>query len=412
MINKQKLFNRNFVMVVIGQLISLFGNSILRFALALYVLDITGSATIFGTVTAFSVIPTIILSPFGGMIADRVNRRNIMVVLDFLTSFLVLGFGFSLSDKNAIPLIAVVLVLLSIIQACYTPSVNSSVPLLQDEKNLVKANSVVNQVTMLANLLGPILGGILYGFFGAIPIIYVSGVCFFLSAILEIFIYIPFEKLKQKESMVQTVKSDFKESIRFMSKEQPDILRTMLVMAFYNFFIVSIITIGMPYMIRTILQLSSELYGTAEGLMAGAGIVGGIISGLIANRLKTGKLYLLLVISGISLIPIGLVFLFDFNSMVCYFVITVCVMLLQLLITIFSIFVLSATQRKTPNHLLGKVTAYTMTLTMCAQPLGQSLYGLLFDTFSNSLYIVLIGTSVIAVMIGILARSVFFRLEK
>ena len=141
------------------------------------------------------------------MIADRVNRRNIMVVLDFLTSFLVLGFGFSLSDKNAVPLIAAVLVLLSIIQACYTPSVNSSVPLLQDEKNLVKANSVVNQVTMLANLLGPILGGILYGFFGAIPIIYVSGVCFFLSAILEIFIYIPFEKLKQKGSMVQTVKA-------------------------------------------------------------------------------------------------------------------------------------------------------------------------------------------------------------
>ena len=406
MINKQKLFNRNFVMVVIGQLISLFGNSILRFALALYVLDITGSATIFGAVTAFAVIPTIILSPFGGMIADRVNRRNIMVVLDFLTSFLVLGFGFILSDKNAVPLIATVLVLLSIIQACYTPSVNSSVPLLQEEKNLVKANSVVNQVTMLANLIGPILGGILYGFFGAIPIIYVSGICFFLSAILEVFIRIPFEKLKQQESMLQIVKSDFKESIKFMSKEQPDILHTMLVMAFYNFFIVSIITIGMPYMIRTILRLSSELYGTAEGLMAG------IISGLIANRLKTGKLYLLLVVSGISLIPIGLVFLFNFNSMICYFVITVCVMLLQLLITIFSIFVLSATQRKTPNHLLGKVTAYTMTLTMCAQPLGQSLYGLLFDTFSNSLYIVLIATSVIAVMIGILARSVFYRLEK
>lgn len=82
MVNKQKLFNRNFVMVVIGQLISLFGNSILRFALALYVLDITGSATIFGTVTAFAVIPTIMLSPFGGMIADRVNRRNIMVFQD------------------------------------------------------------------------------------------------------------------------------------------------------------------------------------------------------------------------------------------------------------------------------------------------------------------------------------------
>ena len=96
----QRLFNRNFTMVLIGQLISLFGNSILRFALSLYVLDITGSATIFGSITAIAIIPTIVLSPFGGLISDRVNRRNIMVVLDFTTSALVLGFGIFLTEKK------------------------------------------------------------------------------------------------------------------------------------------------------------------------------------------------------------------------------------------------------------------------------------------------------------------------
>ena len=185
----QRLFNRNFTMVLIGQLISLFGNSILRFALSLYVLDITGSATIFGSITAIAIIPTIVLSPFGGLISDRVNRRNIMVVLDFTTSALVLGFGIFLTEKNAISLIAIMLILLSIIQACYTPSVNSSVPLLETEENLIKANAVVNQATMLANLIGPVLGGVLYGFFGAMPIVWVSGICFFASAILEIFIH-------------------------------------------------------------------------------------------------------------------------------------------------------------------------------------------------------------------------------
>lgn len=77
----QKLFNRDFTLVAIGQLISLFGNAILRFALALYVLDATGSAAVFGTVTAIAVIPTILLSPFGGILSDRVNRRNIMAAL-------------------------------------------------------------------------------------------------------------------------------------------------------------------------------------------------------------------------------------------------------------------------------------------------------------------------------------------
>lgn len=85
---KQKLFQRDFTMVVIGQIISLFGNGILRFALPLYLLRETGSSSLFGIVTACSFIPMVIFSLFGGVVADRVNKRNIMVVLDFSTAFL------------------------------------------------------------------------------------------------------------------------------------------------------------------------------------------------------------------------------------------------------------------------------------------------------------------------------------
>ena len=237
----QKLFNRDFTLVAIGQLISLFGNAILRFALALYVLDATGSAAVFGTVTAIAVIPTILLSPFGGILSDRVNRRNIMVSLDFATAALALGLGLLLSEEHAVTLITAALLLLSVIQACYTPSVNSSVPLLQAEGNLVKANAVVSQVSMLANLIGPVLGGVLYGFFGAMPIILVSGVCFFLSAVLELFIHIPFQPLDAKTGILQIVKDDLRESIRFMTREQPDILRITLMIAVYSLFVVSTI---------------------------------------------------------------------------------------------------------------------------------------------------------------------------
>ena len=86
-------------------------------------------------------------------------------------------------------------------------------------------------------------------------------------------------------------------------------------------------------------------------------------------------------------------------------------MVLQLFITLFSIFVLSATQRKTPNHLLGKVTAYIMTMTMCAQPLGQAIYGILFDYFSNSLYLLLIITAIIAALIGVISKKVFLEFD-
>ena len=408
----QKLFNRDFTLVAIGQLISLFGNAILRFALALYVLDATGSAAVFGSVTAIAVIPTILLSPFGGILSDRVNRRNIMVSLDFATAALALGLSLLLSEENAVALITVTLLLLSVIQACYTPSVNSSVPLLQTEGNLVKANAVVSQVAMLANLIGPVLGGVLYGLFGAMPIILVSGVCFFLSAVLELFIHIPFQPLDAKTSILQIVKDDLRESIRFMTREQPDILRITLMIAVYSLFIVSTIMVGLPYMIRTVLGLSSQLYGAAEGLMAAAGIAGGIASGFLADRLKTSRLYWLLVLSGAALVPVGAAFLLDCGPMTCYIVITVCIMAMQLLIALFSIFMLSLAQSRTPSHLLGKMTAYIMTLTMCAQPVGQALYGVLFDRFAGSLYVPLIATALIAAAIGLASRGLFVRLEQ
>lgn len=408
----QKLFNRDFTLVAIGQLISLFGNAILRFALALYVLDATGSAAVFGSVTAIAVIPTILLSPFGGILSDRVNRRNIMVSLDFATAALALGLGLLLSEENAVALITAALLLLSVIQACYTPSVNSSVPLLQAEGNLVKANAVVSQVSMLANLIGPVLGGVLYGFFGAMPIILVSGVCFFLSAVLELFIHIPFQPLDAKTGILQIVKDDLRESIRFMTREQPDILRITLMIAVYSLFVVSTITVGLPYMIRTVLGLSSQLYGAAEGLMAAAGIAGGIASGFLAGRLKTSRLYWLLVLSGAALVPVGAAFLLDCGPMTCYIVITICIMAMQLLIALFSIFMLSLAQGRTPSHLLGKMTAYIMTLTMCAQPVGQALYGVLFDRFAGSLYLPLIATALIAAAIGLASRGLFARLEQ
>lgn len=88
---QRPLLSRDFVLLVAGQGISLFGNMMLRFAMSMWVLDETGSATIFASVLAISIVPTILLSPFGGVLADRVNRRTIMVALDAISAVLVLA---------------------------------------------------------------------------------------------------------------------------------------------------------------------------------------------------------------------------------------------------------------------------------------------------------------------------------
>ena len=101
---KSTLFKRDFTLVVIGQIISLFGNAILRFALPLYLLRETGSSALFGMVTACSFAPMVVLSMIGGVLADRVNKRNIMVGLDFCTAVLILIFYLSLGKLPTVPL--------------------------------------------------------------------------------------------------------------------------------------------------------------------------------------------------------------------------------------------------------------------------------------------------------------------
>lgn len=87
-----KLLNKNFTIMVVGQFISLFGNSLQRFALSLLILDMTGSAAIFSFIIALTFLPQIFIAPFGGAIADRINKQKIMVFLDSFSGLFLLFF--------------------------------------------------------------------------------------------------------------------------------------------------------------------------------------------------------------------------------------------------------------------------------------------------------------------------------
>ena len=104
---KEPLFTKNFTLLILGQLTSLFGNFILKLALSMYVLEVTGSAAVFAGILSAAAIPTILLSPFGGILADRADRRNIMVALDALTGVSVFCAAIFLSESNALAVISI-----------------------------------------------------------------------------------------------------------------------------------------------------------------------------------------------------------------------------------------------------------------------------------------------------------------
>ena len=288
-----KLFSKNFTLVVIGQIISLFGNAAIRFALPLYLLNMTGSSALFGTVTACAIIPSILLTPVGGIIADRVNKRNIMVALDFFTAFVILIFSVLMNAVNLVVLLTTVLMLLYGIAGAYQPSVQASIPALVSKEHFMAANSVINTISSFSSLIGPVLGGILYSTHGLYPVLVVCMICFFLSALMEIFIKIPHEKQPAETSLSAILKKDFSESFAFITKEKPFIGKTLLTICGINLFLSSMIIVGLPYIITEVLDLpsalSNQLYGYASGALAAGGLCGGISAGIFAGKLSFRK---------------------------------------------------------------------------------------------------------------------------
>ncbi len=410
------MWNRNFIMILVGQIISLFGNGILRFALPLYLLNETGSAALFGVVTACAFIPMIVLGPIGGILADRVNKRNIMVILDFSTALLVLGIILLLGKMNLVVLLLCALFILYGINGAYQPAVQASIPALLSDENIMKGNAAINLVSSLAGLLGPVLGGMLFGFYGIMPILYVSIGCFLASAVMEIFIQIPFEKKPAEGNVFAIGYGDLKESFRYMRHEQPVIMEFSLAVAAINMVLSALVIIGLPVIITQILDLDSEmantLYGYSEGVYAVGSLCGGMGAGLFASKIKPKNGYLLLLHCGLTLIPIGIAVMASMPAMVSYLIILVSCFFMALLATVFSIQIMSYLQMIVPMDLIGKVISCAICIGMCASPIGQAVYGWLFELLGTRVFVVFFGAALLTVALALGLKKGFGRLEE
>lgn len=401
---KEKWLTRNFVLLLLGQIFSLLGNGALRFALSMYVLEKTGSAAVFGTLLAVSMVPTVLLTPFGGVLADRVNRRRVMVGLDLTSGTAVLLAAAAFADCRGIAVTAALLMVLSVLGAFESPTVQACVPQMLSGENVLRGNAAVNQAAALSGLVTPFLGSLLYTAFGVRPVLAGAGACFLLTALLERFIRLP-DLPARRQRLGEILREDLIGSARFLSGERPEVLRLLLFAAFLNLFSTGAAIVGLPYLIRRELGLSAQLYGAAESAMGLAAALGGAAAGLLAAKLPFRRLYWLAAGMGVCMLVGGGGMLLPAGAIGKYGVLTLAFCGGQAAACIFSIFALTAIQQKTPEDMTGKIMSYTMTISMCAQPLGQLIYGFWFDWSAG--WIVLLATGLIVLTAGLSSRRLF-----
>ena len=403
------LFRRDFTLVVVGQIVSLFGNAILRFALPLYLLRQTGSPALFGAVGAVAFIPAVLCAPIGGVVADRAGKRDIMVALDFSTAGLVLAFALLLGRAPLVPLMVACLMLLYGIAGAYQPAVQASIPLLAPER-LTSANAVINMVSTLSGLLGPVIGGVLFGAFGIRPILWVSIGCFALSAVMELFIRIPRRpQAAAVGSVPATIRRDLGESWRFIRRERPVFLSVMLVLALFNLVLSAALIVGIPVAVVQVLGMSDSRLGLTQGAMGLGGLLGGILTALLGERLSLRRGHAVLLAAGLTAAGMAAALLPGTGPALGWLGVTAMSFAIMVLSTMLVVVLSAAVQRQTPPELLGKVMAFIMALANCASPLGQAVYGALFE--SCPAWAVLLGASGAAALTALYSRRVFRELD-
>ncbi len=206
---------RNFVIIWIGQLISMLGSGLTSFSLGVWLYTETGQATPFALTVLFGSLPRIFLSPIAGSLADRWNRKLILIISDTGSALITLLVFFLLAGASLeVWMIYLVAALNSVLGAFQEPAYTASITMLVPKKDLARASGLSSMGQALEALLTPLLAGFLFVAIGLRGIIMIDFVTYFFAIAALLFIPIPQPELRE-DTQEQAVNEEAGKGSRF-----------------------------------------------------------------------------------------------------------------------------------------------------------------------------------------------------
>jgi len=406
----KKLWNKDFSLLVIGQIMSLFGNMVVTTVLPFHILNISGSAFLYGLAMGLPVVSMVIMTPIGGIMADRFKKHRLMFWLDVSITTIIVGYMLiSGLFYEVVPIVIVKLLAFNAIQAVYMATTASSISLLAPPEKLTGGNAVIMVVNMLSMTGGMAVAGILYDRFGLFPILIGCAVCFTITAVADLFIRIPFVKQETTGNIVQIVKGDMAQSLRFVLKEKPTISRLIIPIFLMELILGSMIMIGLPVIITVHLGMSMTHVGVALAIMMFGGVVGGIVAGGLGTRLNVARGFAFVIVGIFCSVNMGFVLSLDLSLLTSYMAIVGAGTVFLFAGKVFSIAVMTYIQGETPPELIGKVLSVLMVVPFIGQSIGYPIQGRLFQAFLTTPWYVVFGATAVMMIIAILAYRYFKR---
>jgi DHA3 family macrolide efflux protein-like MFS transporter len=279
--------NKNFFLIWIGQSISLFGDYLYIIAMMWWVLEKTGSTAAMATVAICSSLPTIILGPFAGTYADRVDKRKLLILMDLGRGVIICIPGI-LYFLNYLQVwhIFIIAALLSSMSIFFNPALNSFIPQMVDKEKLVRANSISQMSNNLSGIPGPALGGVLVALLGAGTVMLLDALSFFISSLAIFFV-----RIKTEKASVLMVRKKFTddllEGLNFIRTER-GILGLVILFSLLNFFVAPV-GVLIPLMVKNILNMGAEGFGVLGSSISVGMVLGSLFLGMIGGVRSKGS---------------------------------------------------------------------------------------------------------------------------
>ncbi|URZ09162.1 MFS transporter [Clostridium felsineum] len=399
--------NRNIQLYVLARFISLIGTGIQTIAVPLFILDLTGSGTAMGIFSVLTILPAIFTAVLSGIIGDRKNRKYVMIAMDLARGMLIfiLALLATINYFN-IYILFIMQIFLSIMDETFSGSSIGLMPELIDNTVLLQANSLKEGFDAVATIIGPALGGVLYGLFGIKIIFYINSVSFMLSAILSYFIIYKSNLVKKEKLSTKIFLREISEVLKFLFRKK-GLFQLSLFAMLSNFLLVPLFDLIMPYALKKGIHFSSQQYGYITCFFTVGLLLGNVAISLYLKKfrlkllMKIGLIFESFTTIIMCLLFLPIITLFFKGSIISLFIV-MCIfyMLIGFFNATLNTPISTNLQELVPNDMRSRFFSIFGLLTQVAIPLGSFILGFTLDKIKY--YDLLIALSLIIAIIALI----------
>lgn len=383
--------------------LSLFSNQLTAIAVPWFVLTLTGSATQTGLTAAVTLLPSVIMSFFGGAVVDRMSARKLSIFSDLISGATVMFVPvLYLLDMLSFPLLLVLMFLGAVFDTPGSTARGTLLPRLSERAgiSLERMNSVFGVNRAMTTLFGTVIAGLLVGTLGAVNVLWLNAIAFGISA-LAMTLLIP--EINARPDSDTSVMDDIREGIGWLWQRNG--LRTIIFAAvIINGIFSPIAAVVLPYFARTEFGSATSLGILMSGFGGGA-LIGAIVYGNLGTKLPR-RMQLLISLGLLSVPAIGM------TTLPPLWIAWLLNCVIGIGIGMVNPLVSTIIMTSTPQRMLGRVTGVFQAGAMVASPLGVLIGGPLIALAGLRSTFMIFGVVLILVLILVLANPSLHELDE